>query len=154
MLTLPDDNGGKSSVGIIALRDPRWDTEIENPKSGRVIYQPHHDSDWSRLGITNPFINLSPRIESCVYAQGGMELKSDSKMKKLINMEIIGNLATDFFDRRRMPNDVKIKYFNWQEILTQSDYDFAVDHKTEWSTKYNVAVSKQVVGWREVEPTL
>lgn len=153
ILTLPDDNGGKSAVGIIALRDPR-DTAVESPKSGRIIYKPHHDSDWSRLGITHPFRNLSPRLEGCFHAQGGLELDTDSSLKKMINMEIVGNLSMDYFDRRRMPNDIMIKHFNWQDVLSQSDYDFTVDKEVKWTTKYDVAVMKQIAGWREVEPTL
>ncbi|MFZ2958849.1 MAG: hypothetical protein WA705_18315 [Candidatus Ozemobacteraceae bacterium] len=154
VLSMPDDEGQPSSVGIIALRDSKYDTSVENPTTGRVIYEPHHDSDWSRMGITHPFINLSPRLEGCFYAQGGMELKSDSSMKKLINMEIVGNLSTDYMDRRRMPNDVSIKYYNWQEILAQSSYDYSIDKKTVWGTKFDVSIKKELVGWREVEATL
>ncbi|OIP24499.1 hypothetical protein AUK22_08790 [bacterium CG2_30_54_10] len=154
VMTLPDDAGGKSSVGIIALRDKSYDTSVENPTTGRIVYKPHHDSDWSRFGITHPFINLSPRMEGCFYAQGGMELESDSSMKKLINMEVIGNIVTDYFDRRKMPNDVKVKYYNWQEVLSQSKYDYSVDKETRYSEKYDVSVAKEILTWREVEATL
>jgi len=154
VLTLPDDQGAKSSVGIIALRDSSWDKSVENPQTGRIVYKPHHDSDWSRLGITNPFINLSPRLEGCFYAEGGLELDSSSSMKKLINMEIIGNFATDYFDRRKMPNDVTIRYYNWQEILAQSSYDYTVDKETHYGTKYDVSLGREIISWREVEATL
>ncbi|MBF0409975.1 MAG: hypothetical protein HQM10_21710 [Candidatus Riflebacteria bacterium] len=152
ILTLPDDSGQQSSVGIIALRDPRFDHAIEKPLTGRILYKPHHDSDWSRLGITHPFRNLSPRLEGCFYAQGGLELDTDTSMKKLINMEIVGNLATDYFDRRRMPNDVKIKHFNWQEVLASSRYDYTVDRETRWSSKYEVSLKREIISWREVVP--
>jgi len=154
VLTLPDDNGGKSSIGIIALRDPEHDTSTENPTTGKIVYKPHHDSDWSRLGLTHPFINLSPRWEGCFHAAGGFELDADSKMQKLINLEIVGNLSTDYFDRRKMPNDVKITYYNWQDILSQSSYDFSVDKSVRYGTKYNVAVLKDMISWKEVDATL
>jgi len=154
VLTLPADGGGQSAVGIIVLRDKDYDTGVENPTSGRIIYKPHHDSDWSRLGVTHLNRDLTPRLEGCFHAEGGLELDTDSKLKKLINMEIVGNFTTDYFDRRRMPNDVKIKYYNWQEVLSQSDYDYSVDHKVEWTTKYDVAVQKEIVGWREVDAKL
>ncbi len=153
ILTLPDDNGGKSSLGIIALRDSH-DTSVENPTSGKIIYKPHHDSDWSRLGITHPFRNISPRLEGCFYAAGGMELDCDSSLKKLINMEIVGNFSTDYFDRRKMPNDIKVTYYNWQQVLSQSSYDYMVDKETGYSTKYDVAVLKELISWREVDATL
>ena len=154
VLTLPEDNGGQSSVGIIALRDPKYDHSKEDPTTGKVIYKPHHDSDWSRMGITHPFRNLTPRLESCIFAQGGMELQTDSTAKKMINMEIIGNLVTDYFDRRKLPNDVSIKYYNWQEILAQSSYDYVIDRETKYSSKYDVSVTKEILSWREVEATL
>jgi len=93
-------------------------------------------------------------MEGCFYAQGGMELESDSSMKKLINMEVIGNIVTDYFDRRKMPNDVKVKYYNWQEVLSQSKYDYSVDKETRYSEKYDVSVAKEILTWREVEATL
>jgi hypothetical protein len=154
VLTLPDDTGGQSAVGIIALRDPKYDHSKENPLTGRVIYQPHHDSDWSRMGVTHPFRNLAPRLESCIYAEGGLELKTDSSMQKTINMEIVGNLATDYFDRRRMPNDVKITYYNWQKVLAESSYDFTIEHKQSYSEKYELAVKKEIVSYREVDPSI
>ena len=154
VLTLPDDSGGKSAVGIIALRDPSVDTAVETPTTGKIIYKPHHDSDWSRMGITHPFRNLSPRLEGCFHAQGGLELDTDSSLKKMINMEVVGNLSMDYFDRRRMPNDISIKHYNWQDVLSQSDYDFTIDKQPQWGTKYEVAVQKQIASWREVEPTL
>lgn len=154
ILTMPDDSGQQSCLGVIALRDPKYDTAIERPTTGQIIYKPHHDSDWSRAGITHPFINLSPRLEGSFFAQGGMKLDTDSKMQKLINMEIVGNLATDYFDRRRMPNDVSIKHYNWQEVLTQSNYDYTVDKEPRWGTKYDVSIQKEIVSWREVEATL
>ncbi len=154
ILTLPDDGGGQSSLGIIALRDKRFDHSVENPTTGKIIYKPHHDSDWSRLGITHPFRNITPRLEGCFYAEGGLELDTDSKLKKLINMEIIGNFATDFFDRRKMPNDMSIKYYNWQEILSQSSYDYTVDKEVRYAEKYDLSIKKEIVSWREVEPVL
>jgi hypothetical protein len=154
ILTLNDDAGGQSAVGIIALRDERFDHSKENPTTGRVIYKPHHDSDWSRMGVTHPFRNVTPRLESCIYAQGGMELDTDSKMAKMINMEIVGNLVTDYFNRTKLPNDVKIQYYNWQEVLAKSSYDYTVDRETKYSTKYEVSVLKEVLSWREVEASL
>jgi len=154
VLTLDDDNGGKSALGVIAIRDKVHDTSIENPTTGKIIYKPHHDSDWSRLGLTHPFINVSPRWEGCFHAAGGLELDTDSKMKKLINLEIVGNFSTDYFDRRRMPNDMKITHYNWQDVLSQSSYDYAVDKSVRYGTKYNVAVLKELVSWKEVDATL
>ena len=154
VLTLPDDSGLESSVGIIALRDKSWDTSTENPQTGKIIYKPHHDSDWSRFGITHPFRNLSPRLEGCFHAQGGMELETDSSMKKLCNMDIVGNLSVDYFDRRRMPNDVRITYYNWQEVLERSTYDYTVDKKIDYINLYELAIQKEIVSWREVDATL
>ncbi|MBI3039401.1 hypothetical protein HYY75_10205 [bacterium] len=154
VLTLPDDSGQKSAVGLIVLRDQSFDHSVENPTTGRIIYKPHHDSDWSKLGVTHPFRDLTPHLEGCFYAQGGMELDTDSSMKKLINMEIVGNLVTDYFDRRRMPNDVNIKYFNWQEILSQSSYDYSIDKEPKYSDKYEVSILKDFLSWREVDATL
>jgi len=154
ILSMTGDDGSQSSLGVIALRDKTFDHSVENPLTGRIIYQPHHDSDWSRLGVTHPFRNMSPRLEGCFHAEGGLELNTDSSLKKLINMEIVGNLSTDYFDRRKMPNDVSIKYFNWQEVLSRSDYDYTVDHETSWTTKYDVSLKKEIVSWREVDVTL
>ena len=153
ILTLPDDAGGHPALGIIALREPS-DTSVESPRTGRIIYKPHHDSDWSRLGITHPFRNYSPRLEGSFYAQGGLELDTDSKAKKLINIEIVGNLATDFLDRSKMPNDVKITYFNWQEILAQSTYDYVVERPIKYTDKYELSILREIVSWREVPATL
>jgi hypothetical protein len=154
VLTLPDDSGLQSSVGIIALRDKSWDTSKEHPKTGKIIYQPHHDSDWSRFGITHPFRNLSPRLEGCFHAEGGLELKTDSKMKKLCNMDIVGNLSVDYFDRRRMPNDIRITYYNWQKTLERSDYDYGVDKKEDYTQLYELAIQKELISWREVDAVL
>lgn len=154
VVTLPDDSGAASSLGIIALRDEQFDHSKENPVTGRIVFKPHHDSDWSRFGITHPFIDLHPHWEGCFYAQGGVSQDTDSTMKKLINMEIVGNLVTEYFDRRRMPNDVKIKYFDWQRVLAQSSYDYTVDHRQEVSEKYEVSMQKELVSWREVDAVL
>lgn len=154
VLTMPDDSGMESCVGIIALRDKDWDTSKENPKTGKIIYKPHHDSDWSRFGITHPFRNLSPRLEGAFHAEGGMELDTDSSMKKLCNMDIVGNLSVDYFDRRKMPNDVRITYYNWQEVLQRSTYDYTVDKKIDYTNLYELAIQKEIISWREVEATL
>jgi hypothetical protein len=154
VLTLPDDSGLESCVGIIALRDKSWDTSRENPQTGKIIYKPHHDSDWSRLGITHPFRNLSPRLEGSFHAEGGLELDTDSSMKKLCNMDIVGNLSVDYFDRRKMPNDVRITYFNWQEVLERSTYDYTVDKKIDYTNLYELAIQKEILSWREVDATL
>ena len=90
VLTLPDDKGCESCLGVIALRS-ETDNSDDEPRTGKIIYEPHHDSDWSRFGLTTPFRNLSPRLEGSFHAQGGMELKTDSSMKKLCNMDIVGN---------------------------------------------------------------
>ena len=154
ILTLQDDSGLDSCVGVIALRDKSSDTSVENPKTGKIIYKPHHDSDWSRFGITHPFRNLSPRLEGSFHAEGGMELETDSQMKKLCNMDIVGNLSVDYFDRRRMPNDVRITYFNWQEVLERSSYDYTVDKKVDYTNLYELAIQKEILSWREVDATL
>lgn len=154
VLTLQDDAGLDSCVGVIALRNKDYDTSVENPKTGRIIYKPHHDSDWSRFGITHPFRNLSPRLEGSFHAEGGMELDTDSQMKKLCNMDIVGNLSVDYFDRRRMPNDVRITYFNWQEVLERSSYDYTVDKKVDYTNLYELAIQKEILSWREVDATL
>lgn len=154
VLTLPDDNGLDSAVGIIALRDKSWDTSKQFPKTGKIIYEPHHDSDWSRFGITHPFRNLSPRLEGCFHAEGGMELKTDSKMKKLCNMDIVGNLSVDYFNRKNMPNDVRITYYNWQKTLEKSTYDYDVDKKIDYTSLYELAIQKEIYRWRQVDATL
>ncbi|MBF0548270.1 MAG: hypothetical protein HQM08_27790 [Candidatus Riflebacteria bacterium] len=152
VVTLPDDSGQQSALGVIAIRDSRFDTAKEKPLTGKIIYAPHHDSDWSRFGITNPFINLSPRLEGSFYAAGGMELKTNDPLAKLINMEIVGNYVTDYFDRRRMPNDVSIKYYNWQDILSNSKYDYTTGKQTKYNNKYNVSLKKEIISWREMVP--
>ncbi len=154
VLTLPDDAGRESSVGIIALRDKTWDTSVENPKTGKIIYKPHHDSDWSRFNLTHPFRNLSPRLEGCFHAEGGLELETDSSMKKLCNMDIVGNLSVDYFDRRRMPNDIRITYYDWQKTLERSDYDYTVDRKIDYTKLYELAIQKEMLSWKEVDATL
>lgn len=154
VLTMPDDSGLDSCLGIVVLRNKTWDTSVENPKTGRIIYKPHHDSDWSRFGITHPFRNLSPRLEGSFYAEGGMELDTDSQMKKLCNMDIVGNLAVDYFNRRKMPNDIRITYYNWQEVLERSSYDYSVDKKIDYTNLYELALQKEILSWREVEASL
>jgi len=154
ILTMTDDDGSKSALGIIAIRDKERDTSTENPTTGKIVYKPHHDSDWSRLGVTHPFVNVSPRWEGCFHAAGGFELDTESKMQKMINLHVVGNLSTDYFDRRRMPNDIKVTYYNWQEILSQSSYDYMVDKSVRYGTKYNMAIMKDLIGWKEVEATL
>lgn len=154
VLSLPDDSGMESCLGIIALRDKSWDTSEEHPKTGKIIYEPHHDSDWSRFGITHPFRNLSPRLEGSFHAEGGLELKTDSSMGKMINMDIIGNLSVDYFNRRKMPNDIRVTYFNWQEVLEKSSYDYAVDKKEDYTDLYELAIQKEIVSWRQVTSTL
>lgn len=154
VLMLDDDAGNQSCLGIIALKSPE-DSSNENPNTGKVVYEPHHDNDWSRFGITHPFRNLSPMLESSIYAQGGMQLKTDSQMKKLCNMDIVGNLAVDYFDRREMPNDIRITYYNWQSVLERnSDYDYTVDRKQDYINLYELAILKELVSWREVEAVL
>ncbi|MCK9457553.1 MAG: hypothetical protein M0R31_09715, partial [Candidatus Riflebacteria bacterium] len=94
-------------------------------------------------------------LESSIYAQGGMQLKTDSQMKKLCNMDIVGNLAVDYFDRREMPNDIRITYYNWQSVLERnSDYDYTVDRKQDYINLYELAILKELVSWREVEAVL
>jgi len=154
VLTMPDDSGLESCVGIIALRDKSWDTSVEEPKSGRIIYKPHHDSDWSRFGVTHPFRNLSPRLEGSFHAEGGLELDTDSQMRKLTNMDIVGNLSVDYFNRRKMPNDIRITYYNWQEVLEKSTYDYTVDKKIDFTNLYELAIQKELISWREVEASL
>lgn len=154
ILTLPDDSGSQSCLGIIVLRDRRFDHSLDNPTSGRIIYKPHHDSDWSRFGITHPLRNITPRWEGCFYAEGGLELDTDSTLKKFINLEIIGNFACDYFDRRKMPNDVIIQYYNWQEVLAQSKYDYTVDKEIKHSEKFEISIDKKIISWREVEVTI
>jgi len=53
-----------------------------------------------------------------------------------------------------MPNDVTIRYYNWQEILAQSSYDYTVDKETHYGTKYDVSLGREIISWREVEATL
>lgn len=155
ILTTLDENGNESALGIIALRDKTHDTSSDNPRTGRIIYEPHHDSDWSRYGITHPFRNLSPRLEGAFYAEGGMELKTDSSMKKLINMDIIGNLAVGYFNRKKMPNDVRVTYFDWQKVLENSgNENMTVSTTVSYSDIYNVAIQKPLISWREVTATL
>lgn len=154
VLTMPDDTGKDSCAGVIVLRDKSWDTSVEHPKTGRIIYKPHHDSDWSRFGITHPFRNLSPRLEGSFHAEGGMEIETDSSMKKLCNMDIVGNLSVDYFDRRKMPNDIRVTYYNWQEVLERSNYDYTVDKKIDYVNLYELAIQKEILSWREVESTL
>jgi hypothetical protein len=153
VLTLPDDSGLESCAGIIALRED-WDTSHENPKTGKIIYKPHHDSDWSRFGVTHPFRNLSPRLEGAFHAEGGLELQTDSSMKKLCNMDIVGNLSVDYFDRRDMPNDIRITYYNWQEVLSRSSYDYTVDKSIDYTKLYELSIKKEILSWREVDATL
>lgn len=153
VLTLDDDSGNQSCLGIIALRS-ETDTSVESPRTGKIIYEPHHDSDWSRFGLTTPFRNLSPRLEASLHAEGGMELKTDSSMKKLCNMDIVGNLSVDRFDRRKMPNDVRITYYDWQSVLERSSYDYTVDKKVDYTNVYDLAIAKEIMGWREVPATL
>ena len=153
VLTLPDDKGCESCLGVIALRS-ETDTSDDEPRTGKIIYEPHHDSDWSRFGLTTPFRNLSPRLEGSFHAQGGMELKTDSSMKKLCNMDIVGNLSVDRFDRRKMPNDVRITYYDWQSILEKSGYDYTIDKTTTYSNVYDLAITKEILSWREVPATL
>jgi hypothetical protein len=154
VLMLDDDSGRQSCLGIIALKSPE-DSSYEHPRSGQVIYEPHHDSDWSRFGITHPFRNLSPMLESNIYAEGGMKLQTDSQMKKLTNMDIVGNLAVDYFDRHALPNDVRITHYNWQRVLERnSDYDYTVDRKQDYINLYELAVLKELVSWREVDASL
>lgn len=154
VLMLPDDSGLDSCLGLVVLRDKSWDTSKENPKTGRIIYEPHHDSDWSRFGVTHPFRNLSPRLEGSYYAEGGLELKTDSSMAKITNMDIVGNLSVDYFDRRRMPNDIKITHYNWQEVLERSTYDYSVDKKIDYTNIYELAIQKELLSWRQVDATL
>lgn len=154
VLTLPDDSGRESCVGVIALRNKSWDTSVENPQTGKIIYKPHHDSDWSRFGITHPFRNLSPRLEGSFHAEGGLELDTDSSMRKLTNMDIVGNLSVDYFNRRKMPNDVRVTYYNWQEVLEKSSYDYTVDKKIDYTSLYELAIQKELISWREVEASL
>ena len=153
VLTLPDDKGCQSCLGVIALRN-ETDTSDDEPRTGKIIYEPHHDSDWSRFGLTTPFRNLSPRLEGSFHAQGGMELKTDSSMKKLCNMDIVGNLSVDRFDRRKMPNDVRITYYDWQSILERSGYDYTVDKTIDYTNLYDLAITKEIASWREVPATL
>lgn len=154
VLTMPDDSGLDSCLGLVVLRNKTWDTSVENPKTGKIIYKPHHDSDWSRFGITHPFRNLSPRLEGSFYAEGGMELDTDSSMKKLCNMDIVGNLTVDYFNRRKMPNDIRVTYYNWQEVLERSSYDYTVDKKVDYTNLYELAIQKEILSWREVEAVL
>lgn len=153
VLTLPDDKGCESCLGVIALRN-ETDTSDDEPRTGKIIYEPHHDSDWSRFGLTTPFRNLSPRLEGSFHAEGGMELKTDSSMKKLCNMDIVGNLSVGRFDRKKMPNDVRITYFDWQSILERSGYDYTIDKKVDYTNTYDLAVTKEILSWREVPATL
>lgn len=153
VLTLQDDQGKSSCLGVIALRS-ETDTSEDEPRTGKIIYEPHHDSDWSRFGLTTPFRNLSPRLEGSFHAQGGMELKTDSSMKKLCNMDIVGNLSVDRFDRRKMPNDVRITYYDWQSVLEKSSYDYTVDKTVTYSTVYDLAMTKDILSWREVPASL
>lgn len=153
ILTLDDDEGRQSCLGIIALRE-ETDTSDDEPRTGRVIYEPHHDSDWSRFGLTTPFRNLSPRLEASIHAQGGMELKTDSSMKKLCNMDIVGNLSVDRFDRKKMPNDVRITYYDWQSVLEKAGLDLTVDKTIDYTNIYDLAIQKEIVSWREVPATL
>lgn len=153
VLTLPDDKGMESCLGVIALRTDT-DTSVDEPRTGKIIYEPHHDSDWCRFGLTTPFRNLSPRLEGMFHAEGGMELKTDSQMKKLCNMDIVGNLSVDYFDRRKMPNDVRITYYDWQSILEKAELDLTVDKQVNYSSVYDLAIEKELKSWREVPATL
>lgn len=153
VLTLPDDKGCESCLGVIVLR-AEGDDSTEEPRTGKIIYEPHHDSDWCRFGLTTPFRNLSPRLEGSFHAEGGMELKTDSSMKKLCNMDIVGNLSVDYFDRRKMPNDVRITYYDWQSILEKAGLDLTVDKTIDYTNVYDLAVTKEIISWREVPATL
>lgn len=153
VLMLPDDAGNESCLGLIVLREDH-DTSHENPSTGQIIYKPHHDSDWSRFGITHPFRNLSPRLEGSFYAEGGMRFETDSSMEKLTRMDIVGNLVVDYFDRQKMPNDVRITHYNWQEVLERSSYDYSVDRKIDYTHIYELAITKELLSWRQVPATL
>jgi uncharacterized protein YfkK (UPF0435 family) len=53
-----------------------------------------------------------------------------------------------------MPNDVRITYFNWQEVLERSTYDYTVDKKIDYTNLYELAIQKEILSWREVDATL
>jgi spore coat polysaccharide biosynthesis protein SpsF (cytidylyltransferase family) len=69
-------------------------------------------------------------------------------------MDIVGNLSVDHFDRRKMPNDIRVTYYNWQEVLERSSYDYTVDKKVDYTSLYELAIQKELLSWREVEAKL
>ena len=69
-------------------------------------------------------------------------------------MDIVGNLSVDRFDRRKMPNDVRITYYDWQSILEKSGYDYTIDKTIDYTNLYDLAMTKEIMSWREVPASL
>ncbi|MFC1743960.1 hypothetical protein ACFL35_08195 [Candidatus Riflebacteria bacterium] len=162
VLTLPDTDGSPSSLNIIVLEDPeRKPTNVKQlPRSGSVIYKPHHDSDWDKFGL-HQGRDYTPRIEASVYSKRGLKVDTDSAFETFINMTIVGNYVTNEFDQYNSINDVKIKYFNWQKVL-EGDYEYYKKHfhdgttREYFGTDYTVGFrqSPDAIIWKETPITL
>ncbi len=145
----PTVTGYHSFLNLVVLEDPARETGATRigRRTGKVIYRPHHDTDFDARGLlsgrdTDPFLDVA------MYARNGLESDRTSTLDKFFNMEIEFNLATDFFEWPRLPNDVRINGTDPRRLFEE-----AGDARRYGVSPFFVPrVSTDMVMWTEETP--
>lgn len=103
--------GYHSFMNVVVLQDPAREggtlgTRFQR-NTGKIIYRPHHDMDWSSRGVPKGRV-LNPFLDIGIFAQNGMEVDRASIFDKFFDMQVEFNFAADLWEFGRMPNDIRI----------------------------------------------
>ncbi len=151
-LSLPNQmTGYQSLVNLVVLEDPTREPygagERFNKATGRLIFKPHHDMDFDRQRMSY-MRDLTPVLDTAVYAQNGMETDRSSLFDTFFNMEIEFNLACELFDFERLPHDLKIYGDDPMDILQ------GTAGRRGNQIFYNPQISSEIISWEEETPQI
>ncbi|MBI3891099.1 MAG: hypothetical protein HY303_06175 [Candidatus Wallbacteria bacterium] len=146
----PAVTGYPSLANLVVLedraREPYGGTDKFNKVTGRVIYKPHHDMDFDRRRLQ--FMrDLTPQLDTAIYAQNGMDVDRTSILDQFFNMEIEYNLTGEIFDFERLPHDLVIYGTDPSDILR------GAAGRRGQTVFYNPQISSEIVSWEEETPS-
>lgn len=118
----PLQTGYHSFMNLVVLEDPLRDGGAQRGRhrTGKVVYRPHHDADWSMGGIPKGR-NPKPLLDMAIYAKNGFEVDRTSILDSRFDVEIEFNLVTDFFEWQRLPNDMIINGTDPESLWQTAD---------------------------------
>lgn len=147
----PTVTGYQSFLNLVVLQDSFREAGLAGTsferRTGKVIYRPHHDTDFDARGLlggrdTTPFLDLA------VYSQNGLEVDRTSLFDKFFDMEIEFNWAADLWEFDELPNDMRINGTDPKDL-------FQIDSEVRRfgvSPFFVPMISPQAEDWAEETP--